>query len=228
MNSNGSYGSIPNSISTSRVISNEKKYKVVLVGDACVGKTSLFQKFTSNSFSESYKPTLGADQKTLRIDINGVTISLEFWDTAGQERFRAMTTSCYRNSHGFIIVYDITKEGTFNNITEWLKELGSYKCDTLPILLIGNKIDRTDREVDCDSAKRLAISKNFRFIEVSAMLSTNCDQCLQILGQMLLDSDKSITSISNSNIVKIGTNREITGITNTYNQNTEGGGGCCC
>eukprot|EP01100_Stratorugosa_tubuloviscum_P001133 TRINITY_DN1252_c0_g1_i4.p1 TRINITY_DN1252_c0_g1~~TRINITY_DN1252_c0_g1_i4.p1 ORF type:complete len:198 (+),score=78.01 TRINITY_DN1252_c0_g1_i4:157-750(+) len=162
------------------------RYKIVFIGDASVGKTSLFHRFATGTFTTDYKATLGADQKTISARVQDQAVSFEIWDTAGQERFRAMTTSCYRNSSGFIIVYDISNKQTLANLEGWVNELKAYHCDQLPIILVGNKVDHENKEVDTGEAKNFANSKDYAFIEVSAKLGTNCDQILQILGQMLL------------------------------------------
>eukprot|EP01100_Stratorugosa_tubuloviscum_P001136 TRINITY_DN1252_c0_g1_i7.p1 TRINITY_DN1252_c0_g1~~TRINITY_DN1252_c0_g1_i7.p1 ORF type:complete len:202 (+),score=83.42 TRINITY_DN1252_c0_g1_i7:157-762(+) len=178
------------------------RYKIVFIGDASVGKTSLFHRFATGTFTTDYKATLGADQKTISARVQDQAVSFEIWDTAGQERFRAMTTSCYRNSSGFIIVYDISKKETFTNLDGWVNELKSYKCDHLPIILVGNKVDHDNKEVDTQEANNFATSKKYAFTEVSAKLGTNCDEILQKLGGMLLDSHQ----INNNNTTFRSTN----------------------
>ena len=98
-------------------------FKVVLIGDSGVGKSNLLSRFTRNEFSLESKSTIGVEFATRSISVEGKTIKAQIWDTAGQERFRAVTSAYYRGAVGALIVYDITRGHTFDNVARWLEEL---------------------------------------------------------------------------------------------------------
>uniref|UniRef100_A0A3Q2QRZ1 Si:dkey-16l2.16 n=1 Tax=Fundulus heteroclitus TaxID=8078 RepID=A0A3Q2QRZ1_FUNHE len=103
-------------------------FKLLIIGDSNVGKSSLLLRFADNSFSGSYITTIGVDFKIRTVDIEGERVKLQIWDTAGQERFRTITSTYYRNTHGVIIVYDVTNAESFVNVKRWLNEI-SDNCD---------------------------------------------------------------------------------------------------
>ena len=100
-------------------------FKLLLVGDSGVGKTSILLSFTQDAFQEDVKNTVGVDLKVKLHRFREKMLKLTIWDTAGQERFRTLTSSYYRGAHGIILVYDITSRGSYTNVTEWLKEIGN-------------------------------------------------------------------------------------------------------
>lgn len=103
--------------------------KLLLVGDAGVGKSSILLRFTDDSFDEHLQSTIGIDFKQKRYESNGKKVRATIWDTAGQERFRTLTGSYYRGSQGVILVYDITRAETFENLSRWLEEVEMYCPD---------------------------------------------------------------------------------------------------
>uniref|UniRef100_A0A8D3BL79 Si:dkey-16l2.16 n=1 Tax=Scophthalmus maximus TaxID=52904 RepID=A0A8D3BL79_SCOMX len=105
-------------------------FKLLIIGDSNVGKSSLLLRFADNSFSGSYITTIGVDFKIRTVDMEGERVKLQIWDTAGQERFRTITSTYYRNTHGVIIVYDVTNPESFVNVKRWLNEI-SQNCDNV-------------------------------------------------------------------------------------------------
>jgi len=101
-------------------------FKVVLIGDSGVGKSNLLSRFTRNEFSLDSKSTIGVEFATKSIVAEGKTIKAQIWDTAGQERYRAITSAYYRGAVGALLVYDISKHATFENVERWLKELRDH------------------------------------------------------------------------------------------------------
>ena len=100
--------------------------KLLLVGDAGVGKSSILLRFTQDSFDEYLQSTIGIDFKAKTVVVDGKKVKATIWDTAGQERFRTLTGSYYRGSQGVILVYDISRAETFQNLTQWLEEVEVY------------------------------------------------------------------------------------------------------
>jgi len=97
--------------------------KLLMLGDTCVGKSSLVLRFTDDDYNPNFLPTLGIDYKTKTVGIGDKPVKLQVWDTAGQERFKTITTAYYRTANGVILVYDITREDSFRNINNWMEHL---------------------------------------------------------------------------------------------------------
>mmetsp|Transcript_41340 Transcript_41340/g.110617 ORF Transcript_41340/g.110617 Transcript_41340/m.110617 type:complete len:236 (+) Transcript_41340:121-828(+) len=155
-------------------------FKVVLIGDSGVGKSNLLSRFTRNEFNLESKSTIGVEFATRSIQVDGKTLKSQIWDTAGQERYRAITSAYYRGAVGALLVYDISKNVSFENIDRWLKELRDHADQNIVIMLVGNKCDlRHLRAVSTEDAKAYAEQKGLSFIETSALDSTNVEQAFQ-------------------------------------------------
>ena len=102
---------------------DEYLFKIVLIGDSAVGKSNLLSRFARNEFQPNSKATIGVEFQTQSLEIDGRDVQAQIWDTAGQERFRAVTSAYYRGAVGALIVYDITRGHTFDNVARWLEEL---------------------------------------------------------------------------------------------------------
>uniref|UniRef100_UPI0037E94032 ras-related protein Rab-35 isoform X1 n=1 Tax=Semicossyphus pulcher TaxID=241346 RepID=UPI0037E94032 len=153
-------------------------FKLLIIGDSNVGKSSLLLRFADNSFSGSYITTIGVDFKIRTVDIDGERVKLQIWDTAGQERFRTITSTYYRNTHGVIIVYDVTNPESFVNVKRWLNEI-SQNCDNVCKILVGNKNDDPARkQVDTQDAVRFGESMGVRVFETSAKENINVEELL--------------------------------------------------
>lgn len=151
-------------------------FKVVLIGDSAVGKSQLLNRFARNEFSLDSKATIGVEFQTRTIVVDHKTIKAQIWDTAGQERYRAVTSAYYRGAVGAMLVYDITKQQTFDHIARWLEELRSHADNNIVIMLIGNKTDlETSRAVPTEDAKEFAEKEGLFFLETSALEATNVD-----------------------------------------------------
>ncbi|GFO29190.1 ras-related protein rab-43 [Plakobranchus ocellatus] len=152
-------------------------FKIVLIGDAGVGKTCVVQRFKSGTYTEKHGSTIGVDFTMKTLNIDGKLVKLQIWDTAGQERFRTITQSYYRSANGVIIAYDISKRGTYMAIPRWLEDVKRYAGTNVVQLLVGNKCDLDSlREVSNEEAKNLAHSQGFiGAVETSAKENTNVD-----------------------------------------------------
>ncbi|KHN78062.1 Ras-related protein Rab-11A [Toxocara canis] len=151
-------------------------FKVVLIGDSGVGKSNLLSRFTRNEFSLESKSTIGVEFATRTIQVDGKKVKAQIWDTAGQERYRAVTSAYYRGAVGALLVYDIAKHITYENIEKWLKELRDHAEQNIVVMLVGNKTDlRHLRAVPTEEARAYAESNHLSFIETSALECTNVD-----------------------------------------------------
>ena len=151
-------------------------FKVVLIGDSGVGKSNLLSRFTRNEFSLDSKSTIGVEFATKSIQAEGKPIKAQIWDTAGQERYRAITSAYYRGAVGALLVYDMTKHGTFENVDRWLRELRDHAEANIVVMLVGNKSDlKTQRAVETQEAMAFAEQHNLAFIETSALDASGVD-----------------------------------------------------
>mmetsp|Transcript_45274 Transcript_45274/g.52046 ORF Transcript_45274/g.52046 Transcript_45274/m.52046 type:complete len:207 (-) Transcript_45274:200-820(-) len=152
-------------------------FKLLLIGDSGVGKTSLLLRFAENTFTDNFMSTIGVDFKIKTIDIDGKTAKLQIWDTAGQDRFRTITSSYYRGAHGIIVVYDVTQKESFDHVPMWMNEIEKYASENVVKLLVGNKADLEDRKaVSTDEGKERADSLGIQFLEASAKNSHNVNE----------------------------------------------------
>ena len=129
-------------------------FKVVLIGDSGVGKSNILSRYLKDEFSIETKTTVGVEFGAKRIEINGTKIKAQIWDTAGQERYKSITNAYYKGSKGALVVYDITRKESFNNIDKWISELKKNADIDVSIVMIGNKCDlENDRQVTKEEAQ---------------------------------------------------------------------------
>ncbi|CAN1345479.1 Ras-related protein RABA2a [Linum perenne] len=176
-------------------------FKVVLIGDSGVGKSNLLSRFTRNEFCLESKSTIGVEFATRTLQVNlfveGRVVKAQIWDTAGQERYRAITSAYYRGALGALLVYDVTKPTTFENVSRWLKELRDHADSNIVIMLIGNKTDLKHlRGVATEDAQSYAEKEGLSFIETSALEALNVEKAFQtILSEIYrIISKKSLSS----------------------------------
>ncbi len=149
-------------------------FKIIVIGDSCVGKSSILLRFTDNDFTESFISTIGIDFKIKTINIDNKIIKLQIWDTAGQERFKTITSSYYRGANGIIIVYDVTNRKSYTNIIKWLGEIEKYTRNDTITLIVGNKCDlESTRVVEYKEAYEFANQFCIPYTETSAKTSIN-------------------------------------------------------
>ena len=164
-------------------------FKLLLVGDAGVGKSSILLRFTDDNFEEHVPSTIGVDFKVKSIRQRNKTIKLTIWDTAGQERFRTLTSSYYRGCHGIILVYDVNERSSFDSLRRWLDELELYSTTQhFAKLLVGNKIDIQRREVTHEEALTFARLQGMMYIETSAKSREGIMQAFDEVVSKILDT----------------------------------------
>jgi len=161
-------------------------FKVVLIGDSGVGKSNLLSRFTRNEFNLESKSTIGVEFATRAVTIEDKTVKAQIWDTAGQERYRAITSAYYRGAVGALLVYDIAKTQSFENVQTWLSELRDHADRDIVVMLVGNKTDlRHLRQVQTEVATEFAKAHDLSFIETSALEASNVETAFtQILTEI--------------------------------------------
>jgi Ras-related protein Rab-1A len=167
----------------------EYLFKILLVGNSNVGKSSLFLRFVDEIWKENFVPTIGVDFKIKSIKIDNKTIKLQIWDTAGQERFRSILSSYYKGANGILLLYDITNVNSFKSLSNWLIDIEKNSSKNVKKILIGNKCDLNElRKIPINKGKEFADTYNMKFIETSAKNNVNINECFNILGKELLNN----------------------------------------
>lgn len=171
-----------------RVQNHEYDYlfKILLVGDTGVGKSSLITRFVDDLYSDMFISTIGVDFKIRTADIDGSRVKMQIWDTAGQERFRTITSSYYRGSHGIIIVYDVCRLDTFQSISKWVKEIEKYSNGNCIKVVCGNKTDfKSETKVDRDMAESWCRTVGLSHFETSARTNYCVSDMFFTIAQMI-------------------------------------------
>ena len=161
------------------IISQDYDYlfKVLLLGDSDVGKSSLILRYTDETFNSKLVNSIGVDFKMKKREIDGKIIKVQIWDTAGHERFRSITYSYYRGANSIIIVFDLSDKKSFISITEWLKQIEKHAKENVFKFLVGNKSDLVDeRQVAYEEAKQYADEHDLPYIETSAKEGININE----------------------------------------------------
>ncbi|XP_015274763.1 PREDICTED: ras and EF-hand domain-containing protein [Gekko japonicus] len=194
---------------SSRYPSSEKAYKIVLAGDAAVGKSSFLLRLCKNEFRGNTSATLGVDFQMKRLIVDGEPTVLQLWDTAGQERFRSIAKSYFRRADGVLLLYDVTCEKSFLNVREWIDMIEDATHENIPIMVVGNKADlrplayeQGDKCVPVNYGEKLAMAYNALFCETSAKDGSNIVEAVLHLAREVRkrsnseDDNRSVTDLA--------------------------------
>ncbi|XP_062455797.1 ras and EF-hand domain-containing protein [Rhea pennata] len=200
---------------TPKYLSSEKAYKIVLAGDAAVGKSSFLMRLCKNEFRGNTSATLGVDFQMKRLVVDGEPTVLQLWDTAGQERFRSIAKSYFRRADGVLLLYDVTCERSFLNVREWVDMIEDATHENIPIMMVGNKADLrqavTEQGQKCvpiNYGEKLAMTYNALFCETSAKDGSNIVEAVLHLAREVRkrsdneDDTRSVTSLAGTPIKK--------------------------
>jgi len=164
-------------------------FKILLLGDASVGKTSFTKRYCYNIFNPSERLTIGVDFHVKTIELNDTKIKLQIWDVGGEERFRFLLPTYCLGANAAFLLYDITRPSTLDNIGEWMT-IVRQKGGPIPIMLVGSKIDlsKSSRKVPREYGIQIAEKNNMAsFVEISAKENVNVDEGFKVLTEMTLD-----------------------------------------
>lgn len=166
-------------------------YRLVLIGDSGVGKTAILLRYSDNMFNTSFITTIGIDFRIKTIELNGKRVKLQIWDTAGQEQFHSVASSYYRNSHGIMLIYDITSAESFIHISKWVNNISTNAPTNVKQVLLGNKCDTEEnkRVIEKNRGKTLAEELDMPFLETSAKTDTNVDVAFELITQLIMEGD---------------------------------------
>jgi small GTP-binding protein len=153
-----------------------KVMRISLLGDSGVGKTCIINKYLYDKFSETHNSSIGLEKNEKKLKMNdGNELKVIIWDTAGQERFKSMSTNTVKGAQGIVLVFDIAKKSTFDNLPKWIKEIKEIK-DNIPIVIFGNKCDLVEEiDVDNDEAMNFAKDNDMEYFETSAKKNINIE-----------------------------------------------------
>lgn len=168
------------------------QFKLVLLGESAVGKSSLVLRFVKGQFHDYQESTIGAAFLTQTVNVDDATVKFEIWDTAGQERYHSLAPMYYRGAQAAIVVYDITSQDTFARAKSWVKELQRQANPNIVIALAGNKSDLSQsRNVESEDATAYAEEANLLFMETSAKTAVNVNEIFLAIAKKLPKNDTS-------------------------------------
>ena len=190
---------------------NEKKYdyifKLILIGNSCVGKSSIIQRYIQKTFNDEYTCTIGVDFFMKTLDINDNLIKLQLWDTAGTEKFKSITTGYYRGANAAFVVFDLTSRISFDSVSDWIQNYYNYSNPNSEknVVLIGNKSDlKENREISDEEIYKFSINNNIKYFETSAKNGNNIEECFYYIAEKLMKDmkEKGDDNNDNNNIIK--------------------------
>jgi len=185
------------------------EFKIILIGEPGVGKTSIMSKFVTNEFQSIYSATIGVEFKIKEIYVNNSCARLKIWDTCGQEKFRAITRQYFKNSNGVFIVFDLTKKETIKRLNVWLKDIKDNVDNDFFVFLIGNKLDIKNRDISIsEEAKQFASDKKINYYEVSAKTGSGIYNVFEKMAIKLINKEKIERNKNQENLNKNFGNRK--------------------
>lgn len=179
--------------------------KVLLIGSAGVGKSSISGQFIEGHFDQESTQTIGVDLKIKVIKLNNSEkgVKIQLWDTAGHERFKSITTSYYRGADGVILVFDLSRKQSFDELSFWMDEIKSYAPKDVVFFLVGNKNDLLDRNVNINDIEKFIIDNNIKnYIEVSAKSNFNINKLFKNLTSEIFNKRINIQNNMSENPIK--------------------------
>tara|TARA_B110000858_G_scaffold141594_1_gene160695 strand:- start:2886 stop:3536 length:651 start_codon:yes stop_codon:yes gene_type:complete len=164
-------------------------FKLILVGACSVGKTCLVDAWCNRPFSSEFNSTIGVEFAAKNIIFDNHHIKMHLWDTAGQEKFANIISTYYRGCAGAFVVFDVTKRTSFNKLNYWIQEIKNNNKDDedIPIVIIGTKIDKPNRNISFDEAKQFAEINGYQYIETSSKKHINTEESFELLVKLVYD-----------------------------------------
>lgn len=184
-------------------------FKIVVVGNSGVGKSSLITRYVEQDFCSSHKSTIGVDFLIRTLKVGDKSVKLQLWDTAGQERYKSVSLQFFRLANAVIFVFDVTDPDSFLSLPTWMKEVRSHAPEEVDLFLIGNKVD-LDRNIDQDLCKSFAIENEMEYFETSAKTGYLVDSTFEKIAlNLTLSASSAISEPSLPNGLAATTGRRL-------------------
>ena len=165
-------------------------FKIIIVGESCVGKSNIISRYLTGEFDPNIASTLGAELSNKYLKIKDISTKLQIWDTAGQERYHAIVSSYFKGAHGCFIVYDITKDQTFEKVEEWYQRVKENSNKDVSFILVGNKCDlENDRTITKEKGEEKAKNLNCPFFETSALSEVNIKEIFNAMLENIYEKN---------------------------------------
>lgn len=199
--------------------------KIVLIGDSGVGKTAIYQRFESDTFTEDHQMTIGAAFARFQITLeSGSNVDVGIWDTAGQEKYRNVVPMYFQRANYVFLVYDVSDRNTFTALEDWNTMIKDKAPESAKVILIGNKSDlENDRQVSYDEGAGKATAFECQFVETSAKTGSGIELLTNLVAKDYEESIAVKTTPQQANV----TNQDEAGITNITGNKSEEKRGCC-
>jgi small GTP-binding protein len=181
------------------------QYKFLILGDSKVGKTSLIERYISNTFKYEYITTIGMDRKFKRLEVNDRDVDISITDTAGQERFRSISRSYYKGADGILIGFSLTNQESLENVSFWIGQIDQNldKDNSISLVLFGNKCDDKDNiKVTSEDIDEIKEKYNLKYFETSAKENINVKEVFEYLTKA--------TILKRGNLQNLGLNKDST------------------
>ena len=181
------------------IMNGQGALSFILIGDSTVGKTCFLTRYFKNQFNETFLSTIGIDKEIKHVKVGNDNYKMTLWDTAGQERFKCLPKKYYQNADGVLLLFDVTNEDTFNNVSNWMKDVKENsnkdgKESDIALYLIGNKIDKPDRVISKETAETQAKSLGMKYFEVSCKINMNIPE---VMARMIMECHMKTNHIEN-------------------------------
>ena len=183
-------------------MSNEFLYKILILGDYSVGKTSFLTRYVSNSFLSKTLSTLGVEYVLKNAKMkDGSIVKLQIWDTVGQERFRTITKSFFKGAHAIVLIFSVIDSDSFNNVRKWITQIRDSADKDVILILAGNKNDCEDRKVDKSEAEELANEFDIKYFDCSAKTGENINKAFEELIEAMVKT-VDISKVSSAKLTQ--------------------------
>lgn len=167
-------------------------FKVILLGDLGVGKTTLSSQFLKKFLKEKSLCQINMDFNSKELIIDNKIVELQIWDTCGQEEYSALTKQFYRDCNGCLMIFDLSNHKSFENLQRWKEELTNRYSNKLPVVIVGNKKDKEAKDINLsEKAKKMAKDNNYEYIETSAIQMVNVKKVFKLIARMMLEYHKN-------------------------------------
>ena len=183
-------------------MSNEFLYKILILGDYSVGKTSFLNRYVSNSFLSKTLSTLGVEYVLKNAKMkDGSIVKMQIWDTVGQERFRTITKSFFKGAHAIVLIFSVIDSDSFNNVRKWITQIRDSADKDVILILAGNKNDCEDRKVDKSEAEELANEFDIKYFDCSAKTGENINKAFEELIETMVKT-VDISKVSSAKLTQ--------------------------